>query len=98
MIQTGAFVYPANDSIAPLKVVVMRDIEHNNYNDIECGQCKYMQWKWYKFDMGMLLGAFMYSKVVNKNKNWYQPNTEYMVMKRNWHWRVILDTSISFPV
>lgn len=93
MIQTGAFVYPANDSIAPLKVVVMRDIEHYNYNDNKCGQCK-----WYKFDMCMLLGAFMYSKVVDKSKCWYQPNTEYMVMKRNLHWRVILDTSISCSV
>lgn len=43
LIQTGAFVYLANDSIAPLKVVVMRDIEHNNYNDNKWGQCKYMQ-------------------------------------------------------
>lgn len=43
LIQTGAFVYPANDRIAPLKVIVMRDIEHNNYNDNKWDQCKYMR-------------------------------------------------------
>lgn len=39
LIQTGAFVYQANDSI----VVVMRDIEHNNYNDNKLGQYQYLQ-------------------------------------------------------
>lgn len=43
LIQTKAFVYPANDSIAPIKVVVMRDIAHNNYSDYKLGQYQYLQ-------------------------------------------------------